>query len=214
MLDAPGDAMADAGAVGQEADAGALPAPPERGRKLQLMDVDTAKAILAEPYDEVAEADRPIPPDVGRDESGAAVPLPGVLSVFLTGSTLELLGCAGAGPVIELSKEAILKDINFRGAISDFHAYKQAILDSDCDPLTMRANVTDRYGDGNNFEVAVKVAAMSVWQAAGVEVARREARDAKVAQRRLAEKSLPAGKRQHKVLAPLFHLTSSVTAAA
>jgi hypothetical protein len=145
--------------------AAAAPRAPKRGRKLDLMDVETAKAILTEPFDEAAEADRPIPDDCVVDSSGAKAPLPGVLSVFLTGTTLERLGCgsvgAGAGATrpfkaCTLAKDAILKDIQFLSTISDFYAYKQAIADADYDELVMRANESDRYNDSNNFEVAVK----------------------------------------------------------
>ena len=50
-------------------------------------------------------------------------------------------------------KEKILKDIQFRGAISDFHPIKDKIQAADYDPLLFRSNVDDVYGDGNNFEV-------------------------------------------------------------
>lgn len=40
-----------------------------------------------------------------------------------------------------------------RGAISDFYAYKQKILDADYDPLCIQVNEDDVFGDGNNFQV-------------------------------------------------------------
>jgi hypothetical protein len=43
----------------------------------------------------------------------------------------------------------------FQGAISDFHPIKESIKAADYDPLLIRANEDDAYGDGNNFEVAV-----------------------------------------------------------
>lgn len=53
-------------------------------------------------------------------------------------------------------KEKLLGDIQFRGAISDFHAIKPQIADADYDPLLIRYNDNDIYGDGNNFEVEMK----------------------------------------------------------
>lgn len=52
-----------------------------------------------------------------------------------------------------VSKEKLVKDMQFRGAISDFHPIKEHILKADYDPLLLRSNEDDLYGDGNNFEV-------------------------------------------------------------
>ena len=218
-VDADAEAPPETVPEPQNAKADAAPAgpPPKRSRKPQLMDVETAMAILAQPFDEEAEADRPIPDAFVINEDGSKAPLPGVLSVFLTGSTLEILGCGHVGadkqpPVLvcTVSKETILGDVQFRGAISDFHAYKQAVVDSDCDPLVMRLNETDLYGDGNNFEVAVKQEAVDTWGAMETELTRRRARDATIARRKLAQKSLPTSKLQIKVRlhspADSFHL--------
>ncbi len=63
---------------------------------------------------------------------------------------------AQTGPAIPMtyvSKEKLTKDMQFRGAISDFHPIKEHILNADYDPLLLRSNVDDLYGDGNNFEV-------------------------------------------------------------
>lgn len=46
----------------------------------------------------------------------------------------------------------IVKDIQFRGAISDFHASRALIKGADYSLLVLRSNVEDIYGDGNNFE--------------------------------------------------------------
>ena len=54
-----------------------------------------------------------------------------------------------------VSKEKLMKDMQFRGAISDFHPIKEHIVKADYDPLLLRSNVDDLYGDGNNFEVCV-----------------------------------------------------------
>jgi hypothetical protein len=40
-----------------------------------------------------------------------------------------------------------------RGAISDFYAYKQKIMEADYDPLCILVNEDDAFGDGNNFQV-------------------------------------------------------------
>jgi hypothetical protein len=45
--------------------------------------------------------------------------------------------------------------LQFQGAISDFHPIKESIKAADYDPLLIRLNEDDAYGDGNNFEVAV-----------------------------------------------------------
>lgn len=58
---------------------------------------------------------------------------------------------------VELAKEKILSDIQFRGAISDFHPIKTKIQNSDYDPLLIKSNEEDRYGDGNNFEVKIEL---------------------------------------------------------
>jgi hypothetical protein len=44
--------------------------------------------------------------------------------------------------------------VQFQGAISDFHPIREAIKAADYDPLLIRLNDDDLYGDGNNFEVA------------------------------------------------------------
>lgn len=200
------------GSVGAAADAAASPransasGPPRRRKKLQLLDVETAKAILAEPFDEAHAADRDLPLDHVAADDGTKQPLPGVLSLFLTGTTLDLLGCGNIAasstddpPSCSLHKEALLKDIQFRGAISDFHAFKQAIADADYDPLVLRQNATDKFGDGNNFELAVTSAAVQTWQAIQLELQRRKERDIVLARRQLAAKSLPAGRLERTV---------------
>ena len=52
-----------------------------------------------------------------------------------------------------VSRDKLAHDIQFRGAISDFHPIKNAVLGADYDPLMLRSNPDDVYGDGNNFEV-------------------------------------------------------------
>ena len=210
-----GTADSTAAADAEAAAAAAAAASPRRRQKVQLMDVETAKAILAEPFDEAESADRELPLDHCATDDGTMQPLPGVVSLFLTGTTLELLGCgeftASSTEMpssCTLAKEALLKDIQFRGAISDFHAYKQAIVDADYDLLVMRQNANDKFGDGNNFELAVTAAAAQTWQAIQLELERRKQRDIVVARRQLAAKSLPAGRLERQVRL-LTHLTSS-----
>jgi dynein intermediate chain 3, axonemal len=180
-------------------------------RKAKFLDVETAQAILAEPFDEAAEADRAIPLPYITKPDGSRAPLDGVLSVFLTATTLQLLHIPHLADTAiahmstaTLEKEKILGDIQFRGAISDFHAYKQAIVDGDAEPFVLRVNAADTYGDGNNFELAVSSAAIDVWEAGDLELERRKTRDERVALRTLAEKSLPPSAREIKVLQLYF----------
>ena len=64
-----------------------------------------------------------------------------------------------------VEKEVIVKDIQFRGAISDFSAAKKEIGKADYDNLLIRYNEDDIYGDGNNFEVAVLQSVADAWEA-------------------------------------------------
>lgn len=50
-------------------------------------------------------------------------------------------------------RDKILSDIQLQGAISDFHPIKEAVKGADYDPLLVRPNEDDIYGDGNNYEV-------------------------------------------------------------
>lgn len=54
---------------------------------------------------------------------------------------------------VRVPRGRILSDIQLQGAISDFHVIKDAVKAADCDPLLVRANPDDMYGDGGNFEV-------------------------------------------------------------
>ena len=77
---------------------------------------------------------------------------------IVLGSTIEICGLADLLESVEvdfipISKEKLLSDIQFRGAISDFHPIKDHIKNADYDPLLIKYNEDDRYGDGNNFEV-------------------------------------------------------------
>ena len=89
------------------------------------------------------------------------------------GTTLDIIGVA---PVFTdplkvlmayVSRDKLAHDIQFRGAISDFHPIKNAVLGADYDPLMLRSNPDDVYGDGNNFEVctaARQSASLLSWQ--------------------------------------------------
>jgi dynein intermediate chain 3, axonemal len=175
-------------------------AKPPATRRVQLLDIEAARAILAEPFEE--EPDRESPPSYNTDEHGARTPLRGVVSLFLTATTLELIGCAhldgaalsspgSTAPTAEVPKDKLLGDIQFRGAISDFHAFRAAIASADCDLLFLRANPTDIYGDGNNFELVTEAVAAHCVAAGCAEMERRRERDERIALRRLAAKSLP-----------------------
>lgn len=72
----------------------------------------------------------------------------------MVGAAEALAGQTGAAvPMTYVSKEKLLKDMQFRGAISDFHPIKEHIVNADYDPLLLRSNNDDLYGDGNNYEV-------------------------------------------------------------
>lgn len=179
-------------------------------KKVEVMDVQTAKAILAEPFDEEAERDRPIPALFKEHPDGSLAPLDGILSVFLTSTTLDLIKCShlagqdvAQGTAAPVSKEVIIGDIQFRGAISDFYAFKAAIIDGDLEELLLRVNANDVYGDGNNFELVVSKAASDVSGKVTEELERRKLRDERIARRALAERSLPLSARDLKVCASL-----------
>ena len=86
------------------------------------------------------------------------------------GSTVEIVGLSHLGKDKEggkmadfVSKEKLLNDIQFRGAISDFYVSKAKIMDADYDPLFIKINEDDIYGDGNNFELVLLKEASEVW---------------------------------------------------
>lgn len=111
------------------------------------------------------EAPQPIPTPYALNDQGKPAPLTGVEPVFLTGTTVDLLGLAPAKPadgaaappvvLITVSKEKLLGDIQFRGAISDFHAIKSKIQGADYDTLVLRYLEDDIYGEGCNYEVCL-----------------------------------------------------------
>jgi len=149
---------------------------------------------------------QPIPDDHVPLEDGKKAPLPGVESLFCTSSTLQLLGLSrlvdeadGSAPAtLTISKEELLKDIQYRGTISDFHYMKKMIEEADYDPLVVRANKDDRYGDGNNIELVCRKSAADLWRSIDEEVERRRRWAELEAVREAAQKALPRSKRTWK----------------
>jgi len=75
----------------------------------------------------------------------------------VTDKTREIAGLEDVGPDLPMkavSKELITGDIQFRGALSCFEPAREAIEAADYDPIVLRYNPDDTYGDGANFEVA------------------------------------------------------------
>lgn len=62
----------------------------------------------------------------------------------------------------KIPREVVEKDMQFRGAISDFHPIKAALQGADYDPLMLVINEDDYFKDGNNVMIAVKKAAVDV----------------------------------------------------
>jgi len=171
-LAADSEAAADGGESGEALPAEAAPPPPP--------EPPYVPPEVGEDYIPVAQLP-PLPEPYGTNEEGKKVPLEGVQSIFLTGTTVEIVGLAHVGEgegkdgstSAYVSKEAILGDIQFRGAISDFYAIKQQILDADVDPLLMRINEDDVYGDGNNWQIVLSAEAGKAWEFIESETARR-----------------------------------------
>ncbi|GMH45419.1 hypothetical protein BSKO_13376 [Bryopsis sp. KO-2023] len=169
----------------------------------QLNGADAEDAVVAEQGAPPGTNEIPLP--YAHDEEGKIIPLPGVESVFLTGTTVEIVGLqeiAEEGDdkprATHVAKEVILNDIQFRGAISDFHPYKAAISNADYDPLLFRYNAEDIYDDGNNFEVAVTKSAADTWQFIEDEAERIRKEAEEEAARAAAEKALPRSKRKRE----------------
>ncbi|KXZ55747.1 hypothetical protein GPECTOR_2g1297 [Gonium pectorale] len=144
----------------------------------------------------------PIPEPFLRNDEGRPVPLPGAESLFLTGTTLDLVGLGSLGPgnlMAEVTREMLLGDIQFRGAISDFHAVRAKIQAADYDPLLVRFNEDDVYGDGNNIVIALTKAAADAWRGIIEEEARRARLLELEAAHAAAESRKPRSKRVRKV---------------
>ena len=116
------------------------------------------------------------------------------------GTTLKLVGIEDMGPELLLKrveKEVIVKDINFRGAISDFSSAKKEIAKADYENLLIRYNEDDIYGDGNNFELAVLESVAEQWERE-VEEKKAAAEAAAAAAAEAAEAKKP-GRKKKKV---------------
>lgn len=65
-------------------------------------------------------------------------PVAGLESLFLTGTTLKIIGLEeelGTDALKELPLKVLLDDIQFRGAISDFHPIREKLKVGQCCPL-------------------------------------------------------------------------------
>lgn len=205
-------------AEGEDQPEGDAPPAGEEGGEEAGKDGEPAEAAPEEVAEEVAPAEEEPPPPVilkdlgppsegdlplpyALNEEGKPIPLPGVESIFCTASTLEILGLTALGTTVPgeygpevvkqlpVSKEVLLHDIQFRGAISDLAIIKQKIIDADYDPVVLRLNADDVYGDGNNIEVVCVKAAIEVWEAIDLEILKRRLWAATADQRMAAEKA-------------------------
>uniref|UniRef100_A0A7S0R4E4 WD repeat-containing protein 63 n=1 Tax=Pyramimonas obovata TaxID=1411642 RepID=A0A7S0R4E4_9CHLO len=146
-------------------------------------------------------------------EGGPMVPEPGVESIFLTGTTLKLVGIEDMGKNLlmkHVETATLLHDIQFRGAISDFHPIKTKIQKCDYDPILVRYNEDDIYGDQNNFEIVLLKETADKWLAAEEEAKRRAAEEE--AARLAAEEEAKAnkGKKKRRPPAPWVSLGSEL----
>lgn len=173
---------------------------PEEGEEEEK---EEEEPIPTEPIDLSALPPIPLHYDVG--ENGKPIPAHGVESIFLTGTTLELVGLADMGSAKGLmtkriEKEVILNDIQFRGAISDFHPIKAKVLEAGAEAthLLIRINETNLYGDNNNFELALSPDAAARWEYIDEETRRQERLRRLEARRVEYEKQLPRSKKPHR----------------
>ncbi|KAF6260876.1 WD40-repeat-containing domain protein [Scenedesmus sp. NREL 46B-D3] len=128
---------------------------------------------------------------------------PTMWSLFLQGGTLQALGLSGLSSksgqlTAAVPREKLLADIQFQGAISDFHCLKDALKAADYDDVLLRANDDDAFGDGNNFEVAVTKAAAAAWQQADAAAAEAAVAAAAAAQAASDEAVLPRAKQRRR----------------
>eukprot|EP00775_Hariotina_reticulata_P012026 gene12026-12171_t len=133
-----------------------------------------------------------LPLPFALDSHGNKQPLPGSKSIFLRSGTIEAMGLSGLGRhaavlMLAVSRDKILADIQFQGAISDFHPIKDAIKAADYQELLLRVNEEDVFGDGNNFEVAVSRATADAWQSADEAAQHAAAAEAAAAEEGAAE---------------------------
>lgn len=136
---------------------------------------------------------------------------------ILPGGTVEAMGLAGLNAKTSqligvIPREKLLADIQFQGAISDFHPIKDALKAADYEDIIIRLNEDDLYGDGNNFEVATTQATAEAWRSADAAVAEAAAATAAAAQQGDAEgAAVPRSKRKREPQ-PWVDLGSEVSA--
>eukprot|EP00891_Asterochloris_glomerata_P001605 jgi/Astpho2/1605/e_gw1.00028.2.1_t len=161
-----------------------------------------SSALLQADGNEATAEDVPLPLPYAVQDGGKCTPLPGVFSLFLTSTTLDIIGVA---PVFTdplkvlmayVSRDKLAHDIQFRGAISDFHPIKNAVLGADYDPLMLRTNPDDIYGDGNNFELATQRKAAETWEFIEAELERRLQAGAQASTAVQAAKAQPPSKKE------------------
>ena len=71
-----------------------------------------------------------------------------------------------------MKKCEVLKDVRFRGAISDFYCLKEQLIKEEKknetvfngETFVLRRNEEDKYGDGNNFELALTAELGEMWK--------------------------------------------------
>jgi hypothetical protein len=109
-----------------------------------------------------------------------------------------------------VAREKLLADVQFQGAISDFHCIKDALKAADYDEVLLRVNDDDIFGDGNNFEVAVTQAAAEAWRSADAAAAEAAAAAAAAAQAAAEEATLPRAKQRKRQRQPWQDLGTEV----
>jgi hypothetical protein len=138
------------------------------------------------------------------------------VDTFLQDGTLESLGLSGLSSrsgqlMAAVPREKLLADIQFQGAISDFHCIKDALKAADYDEVLLRVNDDDVFGDGNNFEVAVTQAAADAWRTADAAAAEAAAAAAAAAQAAAEEAVLPRAKQRKRDRQPWQDLGAEVS---
>lgn len=137
--------------------------------------------------------------EIKPEEGGASIP-ENICSLFLTQGTLDIIvkqnvltdgkdkdkdeeGKADADAdeeeseekpfkLLEVKKCEVLKDVRFRGAISDFCCLKEQLIKEEKknetvfneETFVLRRNEEDKYGDGNNFELALTSELGEMWK--------------------------------------------------
>ena len=140
----------------------------KESEKAIAADVPISVVTEEEEEDEMEDGDIVIPLGYLLNEEGSPTPYPGVFSLFLTDTTLDRVGIPDLNddseiPYRYVEKDVVLKDISFRGKISDFQIIKADIEKAAVDSLMIRVNTDNIYGDDNNFEVATVKEVCEEW---------------------------------------------------